>query len=375
MPPMLFAPILDLCVTHPYYDDGRSNDFTIEPTARTVSRLAGLKLFWKQRAGQLSVFAGLNGQGRPIIPLSSAETLGFVLRLRGRDFRSFTDLDSFDALPAPLFTDGGTDGGPDGGTGSANPLALRLTTRTATRQVASTVMLPGPGEGFLLSDPPLARTGTADIGIEPAGAVGEVKSVDAAGKRVTIDTSKAATGTPFTITYPVAPGRGRDVLAEVRLTIDDTLLRSSLESGAPRVFQVPFAAAAARWCFYLVTDRADATDTFVIVEATPGDEPRRVVFSDAGRADLTRQPDAADQVATDLQRRNPGKRILRFLSDGRVACRKTTIKNLELQVGGSRLFASLPNPSPGRSTLLPAADPGADQPATVFYEAVTLVTN
>ena len=233
MPPMQFAQILDLCVTHPYYDDGRSNDFTIEPTARTASKLAGLKLFWKQRGGQLSVFAGLNGQGAPIILLSSAETLEFVLRLRGRDFRSFTDLDSFDALPAPLFTDGGA--------ASGNPLALRLTTRTATRQVASTVRQPGPGEGFLLPDPPLARTGTADIGIEPAGAVGQVKSVDAMGKRVTIDTSKAAAGTSFTITYPVAPERGRDVLAEVRLSIDDTLLRSSLESGVPRVFQVPFA--------------------------------------------------------------------------------------------------------------------------------------
>jgi hypothetical protein len=46
-----------------------------------------------------------------------------------------------------------------------------------------------------------------------------------------------------------------------------------------------------------------------------------------------------------------------------------------LQVGGSRLFTSLPNPSPGRRAVLPAADPGAGLPATVFYESITLVTS
>jgi hypothetical protein len=364
---MLFAPILDLCVTHPYYDNGRSNDFTIEPTARTASRLAGLRLFWKQQGDHLSVFAGLDRQGQPILSLASAETLDFVLRLRGRDFLSFTDFDGFAPLPAPLFTDAGAVSG--------DPLVLRLTTRTARRQLASTVQRPGPAEAFLLPESPLAMTGPADIGIEPAGTVGAVMSLDVPAKRVTIDTSAAAAGTPFDISYPVAPNRARDVLAEVRLSIDDTLLRGSLERGVPLVFQVPFTAAAAKWCYYLVTDRPDATDTFQIVELPSGGAPRRVVFSDAGKTDLTGQPDTADAVATDLQRRNPGKRVLRFLSDARVACRKAPVKNLELQVGGSRLFTSLPNPSPGRRAVLPAADPGAGLPATVFYESITLVTS
>ena len=83
------------------------------------------------------------------------------------------------------------------------------------------------------------------------------------------------------------------------------------------------------------------------------------------------QPDVADPVATDLQRRNPGKRILRFLSDGRSPAARRPIKNLELQVGGSRLFASLPNPSPRAAPCCRRPDPEPDQPATVFYETLT----
>ena len=373
MSSMQFVPILDLCVTHPYYDDGRSNDFVIEPTALTASRLAGLRLFWKARGDHLSVFAGLDRQGQPLVSLSSAEAFDFVLRVRNQDFLSFTDLDGFDPLPAPLFTEAlFTEAA---GAEPRNPSSLRLTTRTASRQAALTVRQPGSGELFLLPDSPLPGTRPEEIGIEPAGVAGAVKMVDAANKRITIDTSGAAAGVAFTVSYPVAPGRGRDVFAEVQLTIDDTLLRNSLDSGAPRVFQVPFAAPETKWCYYLVTDRADATEAFLIVDATPGGAPRQVVFSDAGRADLSRQPDTSDPVAGDLQRRHPGKRILRFVSDGRVACRKTPVTNLELQVGGSRLFASLPNPSPRCRAMLPAAGPEPDQPATVFFQTITLVTS
>jgi hypothetical protein len=237
------------------------------------------------------------------------------------------------------------------------------------------VRQPGSGELFLLPDPPLTGTRPEEIGIEPAGVAGAVKTVDAANKRITIDTTGATAEVAFTVSYPVVPGRGRDVFAEAQLTIDDTLLRNSLDSGAPRVFQVPFAAPVTKWCYYLITDRPEAAEAFLIVDATPGGTPRQVVFSDAGRADLSRQPDMSDPVAADLKRRHPGKRILRFVSDGQIACRKTPVTNLELQVGGSWLFASLPNPSPRCRAMLPAAGPEPDQRATVFFQTITLVTS
>jgi len=208
--------------------------------------------------------------------------------------------------------------------------------------------------------------------IETTAFEGVIKGLDLEAKRVLVDTSAAAPGTSFDLSYPVRPERPYGAFAEVELALDSALMQAS--TAAPRAFVVPLAARALRWCFYLVTDYTGDISALRLVDATAGDAPRRVTFADAGRVDLSQTPDSTDAIGLDLARRNPGRRILRFLSDAPVPCRETPARNLELHMADTRLIAALANPAPQNfAALRTAAAPAA--PETVLYQVLTLVAN
>ena len=69
--------------------------------------------------------------------------------------------------------------------------------------------------------------------------------------------------------------------------------------------------------------------TLRIVDATPGNGPRRVSFADTGRVELSKTPDSLDAVAQDLIRRYPGRRVLRLLSDADVVASEHPLAQLD----------------------------------------------
>ncbi|MDV3455394.1 hypothetical protein RZN05_00240 [Sphingomonas sp. HF-S4] len=116
-------------------------------------------------------------------------------------------------------------------------------------------------------------------------------------------------------------------------------------TGGPRRCVAALPVATARWCYYLVTDLPNPVAQWRIARGDGASGPAPA-FRDAGRAELT-APAADDATGTELRRRNPGLRVLRFLSDAPFAASRSAVRGLELHVGTTRLFGALPNPSPG----------------------------
>jgi len=361
MSSMRSAAILDLRVTNPYYADGLSDDVVIEPGEQAVAAMRSLRLHWKAFGSGYRMLATLDGKGKPFASIPQPRTFDFLLRARNPDLVWGTDLAPLSALPAPVFTNVGVV--------VETPAVLRLTTRTAQATAVLTVVAPGEREAFVLAQRPLSGTGAGAVTVEPAGVVA-VAALDPANGWVTVDSRGRQPGDRFSLTYPVPRPRLPNALAEVEMALDDGLLKVGLSANPPPRFEIRLGSPVGRWVYYLVADQAGPTGALRIVDADPSGAPARVRFSDAGRTDLSAQPDAGDRVAADLAERNPGRRILRFMSDAVVACRQAPVRTLGLYAGETRLIDSLPNPSPRRSALLPAA-----APSPVFYAVLTVVAS
>ena len=354
------APLLDLRVTHPFYADLRCGDLVIEPSAATEALMRRLRLTCKAFSDHVSLYAELIPNGGAFAAAAAPVSLDFTLRPRGTEFTLITDLTGVAAQSAPVFTNTGL--------AAADPLNLRLTTRTARATDTLTVSAPSASESFVLATAPLAGTTAADITVTGAGAVSNITS-DL--RRITLNTSGLAAGATFRVSYPVRPARPNGALAEVSLALDATLLAPAASA---RAFVVPFTAAAAPWAYYVLTDSPADMSTLRIVDATPGNGPRRVTFADSGRVDLTKTPDVSDAVAQDLIRRYPGRRVLRLLSDADVAAREVPLAQLELHLGDARLIASLPNPRPDSFVSLRTA-PSPAPARIVHYSVINLLSN
>ena len=354
------APLLDLRVTHPFYADLRCSDLMIEPSAVTEALMRRLRLTCKAFSDRVRLYAELTPGGGAFAAAAAPLSLDFVLRARGTEFTLITDLSGVAAQSAPLFTNSGV--------AAADPLNLRLTTRTARATDTLTVSAPSSSEAFVLAAAPLAGTTAADVTVTGAGAVGNI-AADL--RRVTVNTSGLAAGATFRISYPVRPARPSGALAEVSLALDAALLAPT---ASPRAFVVPFTAATAPWAYYVLTDSQADMSTLRIVDATPGNGPRRVSFADSGRVELNKTPDSFDSVAQDLIRRYPGGRVLRLLSDADVAASEVALAQLELHLADARLIASLPNPRPDSLVSLRTA-PAPASAKIVHYSVLNLLSN
>src|SRR5262245_30532018 len=345
---MRAAPLFELRITHPFYADLRCGDLAIVPKVATEALMRRLHLTLKTYRDHLSVYAGLASDGTAEAAAAAPVALDFVLSANRGDFALITDLTAMARQLAPVFTNEGV--------AAADPMTLRLTTRTARASETLTSVAPSAAERFTLAGTPLAGSAAADFAVSGAGAV-MIASPDL--RRVTVNTSALSAGAQFQLTYPGRPPRLPGALAEVALTLDAGLLTPGT---GPRSFVVPFAAAAPYWAFYVLTDFAGDIATLRIIDATPGVGPRAVTFADSRRVELSLAPDAADAIGLDLVRSNPGRRVIRFLSDAPVPLREAPLRYLELHLADTRLVAGLPNPRPDRVVSLrvvPAPAPAA----------------
>jgi hypothetical protein len=194
------APLLDLRITHPFYADLRCGDLAIAPSAETVAMMRRLRLTCKTFQDHASLYAELGSGGGAFAAAAAPVSLDFVLRPRRADLALITDLAAIGAQLAPLFTN----------VGVVDPLNLRLTTRTARATETLTVRTPAVNEAFVLGGMPLAGTTAAGFVVTGAGAV---TGVAADLRRITVDTSAAAPGRAFQISYPVRPSRQSGALA------------------------------------------------------------------------------------------------------------------------------------------------------------------
>jgi len=137
------------------------------------------------------------------------------------------------------------------------------------------------------------------------------------------------------------PADGAPAIA-IRLTPAD---HAAAVAGKVRRCTATLPAAAARWCFHLLTDLAQPLADWRIVRAGGAAGPAPA-FGDRGRTELT-APDPDDPAGTALRAAHPGVRVIRFLSDAPVAASATPVRGLELRAGATRLLAALPNPPPG----------------------------
>jgi hypothetical protein len=102
---------------------------------------------------------------------------------------------------------------------------------------------------------------------------------------------------------------------------------------APEPFEVRFKARAARWTYYVVTDR---TGDFSIVDS--GSPPLAFSALTPGKSD-------DDGVAAALAERYPQARQLRFVSDKPVPCSSAARKGIQLRQGSRKAVEVMPNPS------------------------------
>ena len=135
------------------------------------------------------------------------------------------------------------------------------------------------------------------------------------------------------------PARAPDatILAGVELRYDKSMPGPG-EDEAP--FEIRFKAKAARWAYYVVTDRSG---DFAIVDSS-GAAPA-LGFSAANRTLLNKAPDEPDPLAAALSRQYPDFQRLRFLSDQPVPCSSAARKGIELRLAGRKVLDAIPNPS------------------------------
>ena len=105
---MKYSNILSLSLEHPYYLDGRCQDFRIEPSTKTRQLLRNHRCFLRSGPDRVRVLMAFTASDQPLLPFESEATLLFHLMLRSENFAFVTDLSGVVGKPAPLYTNIGT---------------------------------------------------------------------------------------------------------------------------------------------------------------------------------------------------------------------------------------------------------------------------
>lgn len=337
---MKCQPLFTLRITHSYYADGRCADFLVEPDAATRRLLANHRCLLRPLADGLQVTTAVNAQGVPMLALAPGATLRFHLRLANPDFRLFTEPGALADNPAPVFTD----------VGASPPrpvtqLVVRARTEVRTDRF---VFPPDTTQAqFALSGRPRAAAAIAEFKLD--GLSGGSVAKAGPGPDVTVTAARSAVGRPFAATYPVQPRLAAGVFADVEIH------RPAAAVAPPAEYAIAFTARAARWRYYVATDR---------------DPPGGGVSIDAGaRATFTQSAiEAADPVGAALQGEyaDRGVRVDCFTSVAPLPCSPMAPTDLKLKIGIAAAVEVLPAP-PLRNVCTIDRQPG-------FFHIVRKIT-
>ena len=188
------------------------------------------------------------------------------------------------------------------------------------------------GALIALREPVRLRFGIADL---PA-------TVDAAAiaKAPLFTDERAGSADPQPLRRVAAPGAAH---AAIRIKLTPAQHAAAMQ-GTVRRCTAALPVASARWCFHLVTDLSNPVAEWQIVRAADarGGGPS---FAAAGRTELT-MAEPGDPIGSALRAANPGRRVIRFLSDTAQPASEAAVAGLELRLGANRLLAALPTPAP-----------------------------
>jgi hypothetical protein len=317
---MKYITLCSLEILHDYYTDRRCIDFQIEPAPDTQKLLSNYRGILKQFPGGLRVLVAASSENTPFIALPADLIFAFRLRLRNPDFSLFTDLSEISPLAAPLYTH----------KPSAPNCDLMPVSREAWRTEQFIVQKPATKEAFVLSGRPLRTPQAAEAFIvERLEGKSTYKQYDEATKVITVNSSKTASGTAFTVTYPIAPRLENGVFADVEIKYCPG---KANRLGNDNSFRITFQSRKARWKYYIITDK---TNGKIALE----DKEKAISFDIENPKDL-----AMDEMAIKLAKQYPHKQCLCFVSSGLIPCQQAARKNIQFHLNGDTVIHSLPNP-------------------------------
>ncbi len=324
---MKFLPLLNLAITHNYYNDSRCPDFYIEATADTTQRLKNYRCVLKALPNGLRILTAVTDNDKQFIPLQSGLKFTFQLRLQNPDFALFTDLTAIKQQLAPLYTNLNLS--------LAEPVQLTLTSRQASSTESFAILNPATENSFTLSGRPLAGLQSTDFRLEGLAASNPL-AYDARAKMITINSQTKSEADLFKATYPIRPQLANGVLADVEIHCNDSLPQVTY---GPAEFEITFQSKKARWKYYLIADKSEAQFYIEDKDSSP------LTFSADNQTNLNEHPDSSDHVAQLLAEQYPDKQRLRFVSDNLVSCQQAARKSLQLYLNGNQVMEALPNPS------------------------------
>jgi hypothetical protein len=358
---MRFVTLFGLRVKHDYYADAVCRDLSVEPTENTRRLLDRYRLRLRELEDGIVVSADADAGAKTArIPIARDELFVFQLRVHNPDFALFTDLRELAGKADPLYTNAALVAADHG--------TLKLGDRKSWRSETFAVPAGTAKLKFTLAGDPLDTEGdalkapqAADFSIVPPAA-GKVTAYDAASKIITVQPSAANKAGEISVRYRAKPAADRNALAGVELRYD----KSMPELGAnDTAFEIRFKARAARWAYYLVTDR---TGEFSIVDSSSA--APALGFSAANRTLLNQVPGEPDPLAAALSRQYPELQRLRFLSDQPVPCSSAVRKGIELRLGGEKVLGAIPNPSVRQVSRIKQKLGAALQDQDTFHQVV-----
>ena len=351
---MKYLSLFSLRVTHDYHAGGACSDLHVLPTAKTRRLMERHRLRLQPLSDGLSVAAASDGNG-PLIAPPRNEVFEFELGLREPAFAHFTDLRPHAGLGAPVYRNW-----PDGG------VALQLGDSDSWQTESWVCPARARKATFVLAGNPSPRDGqraglvrAADFELVGATRSQQVTAYDAATKMITVTPVRAQQR--IVVRYRARPVADRRRLAAVELRYHADLPAPGRE--APQ-FEIRFQARAARWAYYLVTDRPG---DFAIVDTRPSGQA--LGFNPANQTVLDDSASATDPVAADLARRYAGMTRIRFLSNLPVPCARAARRGIELRLAGDTVLPELPNP-PVQQAIRIRRGAGSALPDEVLFHQV-----
>lgn len=353
-------PLFAIRVRHDVHADRVCRDIALLPTGPTARLFERHRLRLQATPDGIAVSAVSDEGGRqPLIALPLGQVFAFDLAVRNPAFLHHTEPGALAAMRAPVYRNT-----------EAGGAVLQPVDRETWGGETLVAVAKARKARYALAGRPLARDGDASKAPRPAdfdlvkpGRSTKAWAYDVASKTITVGSVQA--GQQLLLRYRTAAPKDRRVFATIELRYHAGL---PAPGQAQVPFEIRFQARAARWAYYLVTDR---TGDYTIVDARPAGPP--LTFSAAQRTVLGPADEAGDPCAQALARQHADLTRIRFLSDQPVPCSSTARRGLELRLDGETVLAAMPNPPFEHAARIRRQAAGTPQIDDVFHQVVHLL--